>query len=57
MQQTTQRSDNLFQKRIRALPRPQTVMIGTGAGKVEGLTETGKFGGSSVIFSTALSRP
>ena len=28
-------------------------MIGTGAGKVEGLTEAGKFGGSSVIFSTA----
>ena len=28
-------------------------MIGTGAGKVEGLTGAGKFGGSSVIFNTA----
>ena len=28
-------------------------MIGTGAGKVEGLTGAGKFGGSSVGFSTA----
>ena len=32
---------------------PKTVTIRTGAGKVEGLTRAGKFGGSSVIFSTA----
>ena len=39
-------------------------MIGTGAGKVEGLTgadkfggSSAKFGGSSAIFSTLLSRP
>lgn len=28
-------------------------MIGTGVGKVEGLTRAGKFGGSPVILSTA----
>jgi hypothetical protein len=32
---------------------PRNVMIGTEAGKVGGLTEVGKFGGSSASFRTA----